>query len=329
MGREFRRYVVMGLAFAYGIRLLLRRPAERDPSPVTNSARIVYVPDCAENGLCRGEVATRSTAPMCTRRECFEQADVATPRTSFTGMSKPCWVQQFETNKAAQPSSVVLLGDSIFETLLGTSCGSPTPRALGGPQVLEEKYGKSATVLAISGDQTQHLLWRLPFELSVGERHNASTYVVLIGTNNLGRGHSPKSTVDGVQAVVKWLVDNTNGRVVLLDLLPRNDTATLSHLCPPHCDRRGLPLASFAPAIEATNLRLSSLFAEKNEGSRVEIIRDCHRIFFTQSGSDLKLDTNLMPDSLHPNAEGHRLLADCIFSHSAFLRRRAETAVTE
>ena len=59
-------------------------------------------------------------------------------------------------------------------------------RARGCPQVLEQKFPDySPLVLAISGDQTQHLLWRL----QNGEWPSSiptATVVVMIGTNNLG-----------------------------------------------------------------------------------------------------------------------------------------------
>ena len=59
----------------------------------------------------------------------------------------------------------MLLGDSITEAWRGTSYGNPSERTAGVPAVLHQTLGKqfdaSPLVLAISGDQTQHLLWRL------------------------------------------------------------------------------------------------------------------------------------------------------------------------
>lgn len=39
-----------------------------------------------------------------------------------------------------------------------------------------------------------------------------STFLVLIGTNNLGAGFSVEQTVKGIMAVAEWLLENTQGR---------------------------------------------------------------------------------------------------------------------
>ena len=97
---------------------------------------------------------------------------------------------------AAAAGPVVFFGDSIFESFLGTSYGSPKARAYGVPAVFREYFpankgdkgdkggGGAPLVLAIAGDQTQHLLWRmLHGELPDGLV--PSVVVLLIGTNNL------------------------------------------------------------------------------------------------------------------------------------------------
>lgn len=63
---------------------------------------------------------------------------------------------------SAQNCRLLFLGDSITESLRGTSYGMPSTRSIGIPEVLQREFGElSPLALAISGDQTQHLLWRI------------------------------------------------------------------------------------------------------------------------------------------------------------------------
>lgn len=139
----------------------------------------------------------------------------------------------------ATKSPVVLIGDSITESWRGTSYGTPKARAKGVPEVLANSAlappEHSSLVLAISGDQTQHLLWRLeqgelPYALA--QRKDA-VFVVLIGTNNIGNGHLPLPTSKGVLAVGEWLLTHTRGFLLLVHLLPRADGFRVSPTSPP------------------------------------------------------------------------------------------------
>lgn len=89
--------------------------------------------------------------------------------------------------------STLFLGDSITEAWRGTSYGQPCSngRCNGVPEAFRDQslFPDSASnlVLAISGDQTQHLLWRLQngeLPITLSPRKG----VILIGTNNLGAG---------------------------------------------------------------------------------------------------------------------------------------------
>mmetsp|Transcript_7436 Transcript_7436/g.24524 ORF Transcript_7436/g.24524 Transcript_7436/m.24524 type:complete len:343 (+) Transcript_7436:4046-5074(+) len=269
---------------------------------------------------------------------CGERPDEATARTRYSlrsAQQEGLWYRKHEHNarKAARfrCDGAVLLGDSIFESFQGTSYGQPVERADGVPEVLE-KYYPSSLNLAISGDQTQHLLWRLPRELPECALNTNVSFVVLIGTNNLGAGFLPEDTARGVAAVVDWLLSNTQGRVFLLALLPRGDSPKT--ICPPRCRKDGSPFRSFAPAVDQVNAALerhyfsnnnddasSSSLAMYNRG-RVRFVsaRRCGDVIFLRGDSNnnntskhrggVRLDR--MPDALHPNAEGHALFAHCL-----------------
>lgn len=327
------------------------------------------IPICSAAGKCK-EIRANAV-PMCNPQGvCGESPTNATPRTLHSAArrlhgSNKSWVAQFEINKRHASewrpvkSPLILLGDSIFESFLGTSCAVKIPRAEGCPEVLAETYGHyfDALPLAISGDQTQHLLWRMPREIPPWVRSQRNvTFLVLIGTNNLGVGHLPGPTADGVRAVVQWLLDFTLGSVVLLDLLPRGDTKTLLRLCPPRCNKFGHAFSSFRSPITLVNTLLEALDCEVQEtceamaSDRLEVVYSCGSLFYLdrrahstdtsaaytdlenptrQSSHERHLDdadsinTGLMPDRLHPNAEGHRLLAQCLLAKSRILGNRA------
>lgn len=191
--------------------------------------------------------------PMCSADGiCHENATIPTPRTPYSARS----LEQFQawTNEhnllvenaatytkhlttrnplKSRSRPLILLGDSITESYLGTSFGDKVERAQGTPEVLEsfaQTHALLPLVLGISGDQTQHLLWRLQNgELPLGRIRElpGATFVVLIGTNNLGSGMMPAEAAAGVMAIVDWLLLNTAGKIVVLDVLPRGEGTSI------------------------------------------------------------------------------------------------------
>lgn len=253
---------------------------------------------------------------------CHERAFVASPRTEYSGRAEQ-WAPVHEALREAaagyRPARrpLVLLGDSITELWRGTSYGEFSERAVGCPELLRAKFPSySPVALAISGDQTQHLLWRLRHgELPPAAAKNG-TFIVHIGTNNLGSGHLPSETARGVAAVVGELLAETRGRVVLLALLPRGDgPSRLPALCPPRCAADGAPFVSFAPAVARANADVAAAIKGKD---RVELV-DCGGLFLKAGTTEI--DAALMPDLLHPSVAGMAKLADCLLAKSRFLTR--------
>ena len=225
-----------------------------------------------------------------------ELPNVESPRTSWSSKRAGQigrwfdWQQQLQAEAAGyQPSSpydararLVLLGDSITEAWRGSSYGEPRPSAAEVPQVLEETLAKrwpAPLVLGISGDQTQHLLWRLSHgEISPGMAEDPRLLVVLlIGTNNLAAGHSPEEVAEGVEAVATRLLNATRGRLIVNGLFPRGDgLRSLAPLCPPRCAKNGKPLRSYRPSIERVNYLLNRSVArlQKAHAERVRYV-DC------------------------------------------------------
>jgi lysophospholipase L1-like esterase len=158
---------------------------------------------------------------------------------------------------------LILLGDSITESWNGTGLGIVKNRCKGTPEVLQDKLitqgGFDPLLLAVSGDQTQHLLYRLetlltkeyvdehhlhlksnddetsnqlpvpptPSELraSMLEQDPTAIYVIMIGTNNIGSGELPEPTSRGILKVAEYVLEysHPSSRVLLLELLPRGD----------------------------------------------------------------------------------------------------------
>ena len=275
----------------------------------------------------------------------IEPAAVASPRTPWSSRSanqSRKWTVYHaslaidaKAYQSGKSSRLVLMGDSITEAWVGTGYGSPTPRAEGVPAVLNETLARhwppTPLVLAISGDQTQHVLWRVAqgeVSKAMARQHDQSVVPaavelaghgsgalplvyggslgpnaelrpfktrspapeplrgdakvadstslrarpkspipppcatqardpqllvsLLIGTNNLGHGHSPEATGKGVLAVARSLLSLTRGKLLINALLPRGDSPDLK-LCPPRCNHAGQPYTSFGPAVRKAN----------------------------------------------------------------------------
>lgn len=132
----------------------------------------------------------------------------------------------------ANATRIALLGDSITESWRGTSICRPVDRSRGVPAVLNKTVAQrwpNPLVLGISGDHTQHLLWRLQHgELSASmEADPGLIYNLLIGSNNLASGHSAQETLSGIMAIVEVLLKRTLGTVLVNAILPRGDADKL------------------------------------------------------------------------------------------------------
>lgn len=300
----------------------------------------------------RGEQGTRSQtppserdfeAPMCEPDgSCHEKPDVASPRTVYSAKSfaqyQAWWTlhdslvrkgTEFAAGRRAPLPTfpLVLLGDSITESWQGSSYGSTTGSRLAGVKEvlprLASEVGADPLVMGISGDQTQHLLYRMATELPPMLREDPrALFLVMIGTNNLGSGHSPEPTSRGVLAVARWLLERTQGKLVLAKLLPRGDHSKLVPLCPPRCADDGAAYKSFASAIDKVNELVEASFEELGAafGTHRTTLIDCNTHFVAPDGG---VRPELMPDMLHPNAKGLGFLAQCY--REAIVTGRAKT----
>lgn len=246
---------------------------------------------------------------MCTSQgECHERATAPTPRTHVTVNTRGLCLSWWQTHRrnirlarqaeaeltaaehrlheksavgpaAEPPCALLMIGDSITESYVGTKLGQPAARCEGAPEALQAAFDPSefahSLVLAISGDQTQHLLWRLQNgELPPGLRRARAVVNLHIGTNNIGQGHTANETIAGVRAVASWLLHNSRASVLVNSLLPRNDRPVLKRICPPRCDEGGRPMRSFEAVLEETNRGLARVVAELSVAMRADAAAD-------------------------------------------------------
>ena len=188
------------------------------------------------------------------------------------------WKQRHQqTVKLARQGGhdLVFLGDSITQGWEGH-----------GKAVWDEHFApRKALNLGFSGDRTEHVLWRL----LNGELENLDPklFVLMLGTNNTGhRQDPPEQTADGIKLILELLQDRKpNAKILLLSVFPREEQ----------------PDANLRQINEALNQRIKG-FAD---GDRVRWL-DLTKTFVDDKGV---LSKSVMPDFLHPQAEGYRLWA--------------------
>ena len=215
------------------------------------------------------------------------------------GICGPTWGQEAKPNVAVQPvardgdkawmdrhqamnariqqgnADLLFIGDSITHGWEGD-----------GKDVWQEFYGKrNAVNLGISGDRTQHVLWRLDnYSL---DKIAPKLVVIMIGTNNAG-SNTPSEIATGVEAIVKKLRDKLpQTKILLLAVFPREE-------------KPGVLRAKLA--------EVNALIAKLDDGKMVSFL-DIGPKFLEADGT---LPKSIMPDALHPNEKGYQIWAEAI-----------------
>ena len=195
-------------------------------------------------------------------------------------MPRTDWLSRVQSNndKAHQSASSIHLifdGDSITDFWQTT-----------GKTLWTQRYVPlGAFDFGISGDCTENLLWRLSQGQADGVQPNL--IVLLIGTNNMTC--TAAQIADGVKAVVNDYRNRCPKAVILLQaIFPRGQLPT---------DPNRLKVQQ-ANAIIAT-------------------FGDGQKIIYTDFGSkflnaDGTISASIMPDYLHPSAQGYQIWADSI-----------------
>lgn len=204
------------------------------------------------------------------------------------------WVKRHESFVAEARQGgvdVLFLGDSITDFWRRDQ----TDKQEGGRKIWNANFAPlNAANFGISGDRTQHVLWRL----QNGELGGISPKVVvlMIGTNNTGLEsdkvtprNSVAETTEGIRAVVRTLRTNLpQTKILLLAIFPRDEKPT------------GLQRQQ----VDAINRHL----AQFKEGPAVRYL-DINANFLAADGT---LPKAVMPDFLHPVEHGYQIWADAI-----------------
>jgi lysophospholipase L1-like esterase len=196
----------------------------------------------------------------------------------------PNWVKRHEGFvKQAQQGGVDILfmGDSITDFWRDR-----------GVNVWNQCYApQHAANFGISGDRTEHVLWRM----DNGELDGIKPKVVvlMIGTNNTKQSNrmvnSPPEIVEGVTAVVNEIRARLpKTKILLLGIFPRGRTLE---------DQQRAEVAL-----------VNTVIARLDDGRMVKFL-DIGPKFLEADGT---ISKEIMPDALHPSAKGYQIWADAM-----------------
>lgn len=172
-------------------------------------------------------------------------------------------------------ADVIFIGDSITQGWEGL-----------GKANWEKHYAKrNAVNLGISGDRTQHVLWRL--NNGNLKRIKPKLAVIMIGTNNLG--NSPEADIEkGIGGIVKTLRTKLlKTKILLLAIFPREEKPG---------------------ELRAKLERINQQIAKLDDGKHVFYL-DIGPKFTQPDGS---LSKEIMPDFLHLSEKGYEIWAQAI-----------------
>ncbi len=181
-------------------------------------------------------------------------------------------------------ADVVIIGDSISQ-----SWGGPWRKVWApGAAAWAAEMPKAARLnAAVTGDSTQHILWRLRNGAIKGAK--PKVFLIMAGTNNLPH-FSPEQVAGGVLEIVRECrAAAPEARVLVQGILPRGET----------------PADPLRKQVEKTNELLSGL----SDGRTVHFF-DFGTLFLDKDGKPHS--TRMAADKVHLTSEGYRIWARAI-----------------
>jgi beta-glucosidase len=181
---------------------------------------------------------------------------------------------------SGQGIDLLMIGDSITHGWEG-----------GGKAVWAKYYGhRKAVNLGISGDRTEHVLWRLD-NLPLNKIHPKAA-VLMIGTNNIGHkgGTAPKDAADGIKAIVQKLEKTyPDIKILVLYVFPRGNQSD--------------------DGARKKVIEIHSYLAELLKDEKNVTLLNINKVFLDENDV---LQPTVMKDFLHPGADGYQLWAEAI-----------------
>jgi len=228
--------------------------------------------------------ADPTTLPTTAPAGVLEPADVAAPKLGPDGQLNAHFEKMHESflkRRTEGPIDVLFMGDSITEGWSGR-----------GKAVWEKYYvPMNAVAFGISGDRTQHVLWRI----DNGELDGISpkALVLLIGTNNIG--YPAEDILRGDTKIVQEIrAKLPQTKVLIIGIFPRG------------ADPNDPLVAAMREKIATVNKGLAAL----SDGNMTRFL-DLGDKFLTPDG---KITKQYMYDNvaLHPNEAGYELWAEAM-----------------
>lgn len=194
--------------------------------------------------------------------------------------------QFLERAKTAGQVDVLFIGDSITQGWEG-----------GGKSAWEKTFTPFKPFnLGISGDRTQHVIWRLTEGKEI-DTLNPKLAVIMIGTNNVS-STSAADIAGGIKRIVEILKEKKPEiKILLLGVFPRAGKA-------PAKDATEVKAADLQPKIKEIN----AIIAKLDDGKSVKYL-DIGDKFLDASGN---LPKKIMPDYLHLSGEGYDIWAKSV-----------------
>ena len=192
------------------------------------------------------------------------------------------WMPRHEEKLAEKESmkqvDLLFVGDSITHSWEN-----------GGKAVFDKYYKPRNTLnIGFSGDRTEQVLWR--FQHGEIDNINPKLAVLMIGTNNTGHRMDPADqTALGIQFILSDLKSRLpETKILLLGIFPRDENAQGKH--------------------RVRNDEINELIKTFADDERVFWL-DIADKFLDDEGN---LPKDIMPDLLHPNAQGYEIWAQAM-----------------